>query len=222
MSARDAVLGRVRRALGVSGADPARRAAVADRLARAPRGVIPARGQLPPDEQLTLFLLMAERAYATVRRVRADEIPGAIVDFLAEQRIPPVVRMGTDPRLAAIDWEGSGLEVLVGRPSPDDLATVSHAESGIAETGTLLLTSGPANPTLLGFLARAHTIVVDAGAIVGDPETALERLQRTRGKGPPPRNVTFVTGPSRSGDIEQTMYLGAHGPQSLLVLVVDP
>lgn len=220
MSAREAMLGRIRRSLGVSGADVERRAAVTDRLMRAPRGVVPARGQLPPDERLALFTKMATAASADVELVDAGEIAGVIAQYLAERQLPATLKTGSDPRLAQIDWTPSALDVASGEASADDTATLSHGEVGVAETGSLLLVSGAENPTLLNFLPLAHIVLVKEQDIVGDAESALDRLQAMFGKGRMPRLVNFITGPSRSGDIEQTMYLGAHGPRYLLVLVV--
>ena len=117
--------------------------------------------------------------------------------------------------------EERALEVATGRSAGDDEATVSLAEAGIAETGTLMFVSGAANPTTLNFLPEHHIVVVDAAAIDGDLETALARIRAGYGKGTMPRTVNFVTGPSRSGDIEQTMLLGAHGPRALHIVVVD-
>ena len=220
MSAREAMLGRIRRSLGTSGADTARRAAVADRLARAPRGVIPARGALPTADRLALFEEMARGAFADVVRTASDAAPGIVAAYLAERELPATIRIGDDARLHAIRWRDAGLAVETGTAEAGDLAAVSHAEAGIAETGTAMMLSGAANPTLLNFLPLVHIVVVSAGDIVGDAETALERIRQMYGKGAMPRCVNLVTGPSRSGDIEQTMYLGAHGPRDLLVLVL--
>jgi L-lactate dehydrogenase complex protein LldG len=90
----------------------------------------------------------------------------------------------------------------------------------VAESGTLALLSGPDNPTTLNFLPDTHIVVVDAGDIVGDYETVWRRLRERYGAGSMPRTVNFVTGPSRSADIEQTIILGAHGPRALHILVV--
>ena len=56
--------------------------------------------------------------------------------------------------------------------------------------------------------------------IAGDYESVLARVRNTYGKGRMPRTVNFITGPSRSGDIEQTLLLGAHGPRRLHIVVV--
>ena len=71
MSARDDILGSIRRSLGVSGTETIRRQMVVDRLERGPRGVIPQRGQVSGDARLALFRLQAEAALATVTDVES-------------------------------------------------------------------------------------------------------------------------------------------------------
>ena len=83
-----------------------------------------------------------------------------------------------------------------------------------------MLLSGPDNPVTLTFLPEHHLVVIPADAVHGDMERALARLRAIHGKGEMPRTVNFVSGPSRSADIEQTILLGAHGPRALHVLVV--
>ncbi|WP_342343797.1 lactate utilization protein [Chthonobacter albigriseus] len=221
-TARDAILGRVRRSLGVSGTEINRRAAVADRLARAPRGVIPARGQIEHDARVALFITKIEAVQATTERVASPaDVPRAVADYLRRHNLPQAVRMGADPRLEAVDWSREPqLSVAFGRSDGRDLVCVSHADAGIAETGTLALTSGPANPTTLNFLPDVHVVVLDAADVVGDAEAVFEGLRARFGVGQLPRTVNMVTGPSRSADIEQTLLLGAHGPRSLHVVVV--
>jgi L-lactate dehydrogenase complex protein LldG len=112
------------------------------------------------------------------------------------------------------------MEVLRGPSDGHDLAAVSHAFTAVAETGTLVLTSGPDNPTTLNFLPDVHIVVVDAADVAADFETVMERLRERYGTGIMPRTVNMITGPSRSADIEQTLLLGAHGPRKLHVIVV--
>ena len=221
-STRDAVMGRLRRAVGANPANDAeRRAAVAARLSGAPKGVIPARGQLPPAERLELFIRMATKGDATVTRLNhASDIPEEVAAYLRERNLPAAIRMGRDPRLAGLDFSDTALGVTTGPSEGDDLSSLSHAVGAIAETGTLVLTSGPDNPTSLNFLPEYHIVVLDAADVAGDMEAVLARLRQTHGKGTMPRSVNFVTGPSRSADIEQTLLLGAHGPRSLHILVV--
>ncbi|MEZ5579927.1 MAG: LUD domain-containing protein [Candidatus Competibacteraceae bacterium] len=73
-----------------------------------------------------------------------------------------------------------------------------------------MLLSGPHSPpTTLNFLPDTHIVVLRADRIVGAYEDAWDLL-RARGLGMP-RTVNFITGPSRSADIEQTVQMGAHG-----------
>ena len=88
------------------------------------------------------------------------------------------------------------------------------------QTGTLALVSGPDNPTTLNFLPETHIVVIEAAKIVGNYETFWEMLRAAYGEGAMPRTVNFITGPSRSADIEQTLLLGAHGPRALHIIIV--
>lgn len=222
MSARDAILGRVRRSLGVSGTEITRRAAVADRLARPPRGVVPERAQIEPAARVALFVTKAEGVQATTESVSSGaDVPSAVADYLRRHNLPQAVRMGADPRLSAIDWSAEPqLTVSHGPSRGSDLVCLSQADAGVAETGTLVLTSGPANPTTLNFLPDVHIVVLDAADVVGDMETVFDQLKARFGAGAMPRTVNMITGPSRSADVEQTLLLGAHGPRSLHVIVV--
>jgi L-lactate dehydrogenase complex protein LldG len=90
----------------------------------------------------------------------------------------------------------------------------------VAETGTLILTSGPDNPTTLNFLPENHIVILFADDIAGNYEDVWDRLRRMNGSNLP-RTVNMITGPSRTGDIEQTIELGAHGPRRLHIMIVD-
>ena len=222
MNGREAVLSRIRQSLGVTGTEASRRREVEGRLADIPRGVIPARGQLPPAERIELFVHQAERSLASLERVpTADLLPEAIAMYLRARNLPAELKRGDDPRLASLPWERAPHLAIASGPSGGrDLVAVSHAESGVAESGTLVLVSGPDNPTTLNFLPDYHLVVLAAADVVGDYETAFDRIRARFGKGVLPRTVNLVTGPSRSGDIEQKLLLGAHGPRSLHILLV--
>ncbi len=219
MSARDDILSTIRRSLGVTGAEAPRLAAVRERLASAPRGLVPARGQLDEPGRIALFRAQAEAVQATTAEVALAEVPAEIARYLRDNNLPATLRTGADPRLAAMDWSATALVIVHGASEGDDLNSVSHAFAGVAETGTLVMTSGPDNPTTLNFLPDNHVVVVAAKDIAGDYETVWTRLRETHGKGLMPRAVNMITGPSRSGDIEQKLLLGAHGPRRLHVIV---
>ena len=222
MSARDAILNKVRGALKPQAGDTARAALVAERLGNAPKGVIPARGQLPDAERAALFCKMAEKLSATVEHVAShDAVPAAAAAYLRDRNLPASLRMGSDARLDAMPWAQQGaLQIRKGASDGSDEAGLSHATAAIAETGTLVMVSGADNPTTINFLPEHHIVVVDAADIDGDLEAALAKIRRRYGKGQMPRTLNLISGPSRSGDVEQKIILGAHGPRALHIIVV--
>jgi L-lactate dehydrogenase complex protein LldG len=221
MTPRDIILATVRRSLGVTGAEAPRRTAFEDRLALARAGVVPVRGQGDNAARVATFKAEAERAQASVVEVdRAADAPGEIARYLRDSNLPATLRMGEDSRLAAMPWGETTLEIAHGASDGHDLNAVSGAFAGIAESGTLSLVSGPDNPTTLNFLPDNHFIIVAASDIVGDLESVWRRLRERYGKGAMPRTLNLITGPARSGDIEQTLLLGAHGPRRLHIVIV--
>lgn len=222
MSARDNILSRVRRSLAVSGNEPARKAAVETRIAEAKPGLVPARGQLPEEERLKLFSYYAEKYGATTARVASiEDLPGEVSRYLKSRNLPASIRMGDDPLLKAARFESEPvLTVLAGASDGTDLAGVSHARGAIAESGTLVLASGPDNPVTINFLPEHHIVAVKAEDVGASLEDAFAGIAATYGKGEMPRTVNFVTGPSRSGDIEQKIIMGAHGPRALHIVIV--
>ncbi len=221
MSARDTIFASIRSSLGVNGQEAPRRKVVADRLSGHPAGVVPQRGQLAARERIAVFDRMLEGAAGSLKHVAGlDEVPTAIGEFLRRHNLPLAVRRGGDEMLANLPWQHEpALEVSTGPSDGAQLASVSRAFGGVVETGTLVLTAGPDNPTTLNFLPDNHIVVIDAKDIAGDFEKVLARLRDTFGAAMP-RVVNFITGPSRSADIEQTLILGAHGPRRLHVIVV--
>jgi L-lactate dehydrogenase complex protein LldG len=221
-TARDDILATLRRSLGVTGKEAPRLAAVEDRLARMPAGVIPKRADVSGAERIALFRRMAEAALASVAVVPdAAAVPAEAARYLRDQNLPATLRMGDDARLAAMPWEKTAIELSKGPSAGTDLNAISHAYGGIAETGTLALVSGRDNPTTLNFLPDNHIVVLDAADLEGAAEAVLARLRADFGKGEMPRTVNLVTGPSRSADIEQTLILGAHGPRKLHIILVE-
>jgi L-lactate dehydrogenase complex protein LldG len=194
---------------------------VAARLQNPKPNLIPARGQLDRRGRIELFRRMAENAAATVRELPShDEVPAAVAEHLRRHNLPLRIRMGADLVTESLPWEREPhLTRLIGPADGRDAASLSRAFAGVAESGTLVLLSGEDNPTTLNFLPDLHIVVVAAGDIVGDYETVWRRLREDLAPGKMPRTVNFITGPSRSADIEQTLILGAHGPRGLHILV---
>ncbi|MGE0233539.1 MAG: lactate utilization protein C [Flavobacteriaceae bacterium] len=223
MTSREAILGALRRAIGRTGEDAVRKEAVRARLAEHARGIIPKRGQLAGPARVALFRKMLEEVSASVETVNGEgEIPGAVARWLRGRNAPQSLVHGADPLLADLPWDlEPELKRRQGKAVGDDVNGLSRAVCGVAETGTLMLLSGPDNPSTINFLPENHVIVVSAADIEGDYESAWDRLRALNGDKGMPRTVNLVTGPSRSADIEQTLLLGAHGPRALHVIIVE-
>ncbi len=220
-AARDAVLERLRRTLGRRGPGAtAARNAVQARLAEPPPGLIPTRAELNLEGRIQLFTAQAEAVQATVRRLRRyDEIAEAIERYLRERNLPMRLVAASDPLLGQIGWSRTLLTLRAGRAVDEDAVGLTVAFAGVAETGTLMLCSAPETPTTLAFLPETSIVVLPAARVLRAYEDAWRLLREERGA--LPRSINFITGPSRSGDIEQTLQLGAHGPKRLQILLVD-
>ena len=221
LSARDEIFASIRRSLHATGTEAPRRAAVSARLEQHPSGVIPARGQGDVGERVKTFRAEAERAGATLALVsRGSEVPEEVARFLRELNLPATVRIGADASLDELPWSATAIDVARGASDGHDITAVSAAFAGVAETGTLALVSGPDNPTTLNFLPENHIAVLKADDVVGDLESVFATVRAHYGAGLMPRTLNFITGPSRSADIEQTLLFGAHGPRRLHIVLV--
>jgi L-lactate dehydrogenase complex protein LldG len=223
MTARDDILGGIRRALRRGPLPAATQAELAERVTAHRRNLLPARAAaLDPAARLDLFVGMAEEVQTTVARVASEaDIPAEVARYLAAENLPAQLVMAPDPGLDAVPWQTRPLlQVRRGRAEPGDAVSLTPCLAAVAETGTLMLVSGADTPTTLNFLPDTHIVVVRAGQVVASYEDGWDLI---RGLGAMPRTVNFVTGPSRTGDIEQRIQLGAHGPRRLhVVLVGEP
>ena len=223
---RNAIMGKIRSAVASAdgpGGDKRRAEAVAARLAAKTRHPTPSRvAGKPADELVATFGSYLEACSATVVETAKAGVPSAIAKYLRDTNQPSRVRMGGDAYLAGLDWSREPtLTRLSGRAEPADDVGLSLAVAGVAETGTLVLASGPDNPVTLNYLPETHIIVVKRGDIVGPYEDALARITQRHGAGQMPRTVNLVSGASRTGDIGGRIVMGAHGPRNLCVIIVN-
>ena len=218
---RETVLGALRRSLR-RGEGAAESEAALARLAARRRNLIPARAYRPRSERIALFTEMASEQSASIARVSDPAaVPAAIGEFLKAENLPAEIRMAPDAELESLPWQDQPmLTVTRGAAREPDAVSVTGALAGIAETGTLMLHSGPGGPSSLNFLPETHVVVLPAERIVGSYEDGWDLLRQRFGDGTMPRTVNFITGPSRSADIEQTIQLGAHGPRRLHIVLV--
>lgn len=220
MSSRDYILSKIKAASETHNPSGDRAAVVEARIADHPRGIIPEQ-TLTPTALLRRFSQKVRASAGTLETCKSGDLKKVVTRYLRDHNLPARVRIGKDRRLNKLKAAGGSLlEVEQGASHGDDLACVSHAMGGVAESGTLFLASGPNNPTTLNFLPEHHIVVVNAKNVTGSYEELISSVRKTYGSGNMPRALNMITGPSRSGDIEQTLILGAHGPLALHVIVV--
>ncbi len=205
---------------------PADVAALERRLTEHRRGLIPERAAKLDRGQLTnLFERLAIEVNCTVARVATlADVPQALTRYLAGNNLAAEVEMSPDPLLDSIPWQTTPmLRIARGKPAGGEGVGVGAAFAGVAETATLVFASGPHSPATMNFLPDTHVVVIPASRLVGPLEEAWARL-REGGAGPGaamPRTINCVTGPSRTGDIEQKLEMGAHGPRRLHIVIVE-
>jgi L-lactate dehydrogenase complex protein LldG len=122
------------------------------------------------------------------------------------------------PEFARLDWAGAGLGVEARPSHGDDKLGITGAFCALAENGTLMLLSGEDTHATTSLLPENHVAIVPASRIVRTMEDAWDLLRGERSG--LPRQVNFISGPSRTADIEMTLVLGAHGPFRVHVIVV--
>jgi len=211
-TARDAILGDIRGALGRGELEAGTRARLDARLASPRPNLLP---RLNGDV-VAHFLTRAQALGMTVARIALLELaPAAVAAYVAERSLPP--RLVVAASLRALSWP-PGLQIRVGPAGRDDLVSVTPCFAAVAETGSLALASGPESPTTLNFVPDDHIVILEAARIVRHQEELWQHLRRQGGL--LPRTVNLISGPSRTADIEQVVQLGVHGPRRVHVLLV--
>ena len=193
------------------------------------RNIIPQRTELDDAGLVALFEEMATKVHATVAHVSdMSEVPGAVGDYLRNENLPSEIVMAPDLTLDDAPWADNALlDIRRGAPVEPDRVSITSASAAVAETGTLAMYSGPDHPSTLNFMPETHVVVLPASRVVKSYEDVWDSIRAQAAdphsgrNGQLPRTVNFVTGPSRSGDIEQTLLLGAHGPRRLHIVIVD-
>jgi len=186
---------------------------------RAQRKVAPA----PPDyrvpssdDPVQEFADRARLANAEVCFIECEaDVPQTVAELLRARNRPAIVHV--PPNASALPWASApSLTLQRDAPGPDD-AAIAIAPLGIAETGTLAYPSGSAAPAAWHFRAGFEIAVIRGETILPHMEDVIAQVK----SGGLPSTLNFVTGPSRTGDIEQTLELGAHGPKALAILIIE-
>ncbi|MBK7136584.1 MAG: lactate utilization protein C [Rhodocyclales bacterium] len=211
---REDILGRIRRRLGRTAENAAAgRADIDAVLARHAQGPRPA-----VEGDLVARLRSRSEALASTVEIveRIEDAPAAVARYLSAHGLPLVAVAW--PELAGLDWTGAGLRVEARAARGDDLVGITGVFCAVAETGTLAVLSGADTPASASLLPETHVAIVPAARIVPGMEEAFNLIRAECGG--LPRAVNFISGPSRTGDIEQTLVLGAHGPYRVHIVIV--
>ena len=217
MTTREDILGRVRSHLGRNtGNESAAKADLDAWMAARNQGPRPAVAA-EPAALLQRFREKSEALSSSVDIVQDEtEIPAVVARYLAG------LELGSEavcwPGLAQLPWAAARLRVEARAARDADLVGITGSFCAIAETGTLMLLSGPETPGTVSLLPETHVAIVAASRIVPGMEEGWNLARAERGE--LPRAVSFISGPSRTGDIEQTIVLGAHGPYRVHIVIV--
>jgi L-lactate dehydrogenase complex protein LldG len=213
MSARESILARIRARQGKPAAQTAaERESVRSHIQSHP-------GSPRPRMDWDPVARFRERALGLASTV--DEtgtlaaIPAAAARYLRSNSLPLAAVCWAE--FAALDWRAAGIEIAVREARETDLVGITGAFCAIAETGTLMTLSGRDTPGAASLLPETHIAVVRKSRIVRGMEEAWQLMRDELGT--PPRAVNFISGPSRTADIEQTVTLGAHGPYRVHVIL---
>jgi L-lactate dehydrogenase complex protein LldG len=214
MSAREKILAKIRKAQGRGGRPAqAELEAVHTYLRAHPRG------PLPPLEGdlLARFRARAQSMQSTTEEAASEaEVPDAVARYL---RAGGLALSGCVwPKLAHLDWRHAGLALEPRGANAQDAVGVTGAFAAIAETGTLMLACGPDSPATVSLLPETHVAILRASRIVAYMEQAWDMARSEFGQ--LPRAVNFISGPSRTADIEQQLVMGAHGPYRVHIVVL--
>ena len=163
------------------------------------------------------FRQQAERTSQTVDEVQTlADVPAAAARYLDSIGVPRTAIAWQT--MSGLAWQQSGLNVEFRPPVNEDLVGITGCFCAIAETGTLMLLSGADTYASAALLPETHIAVVPVERIVRSIEDGFSLAKQERGG--LPRATNFISGPSRTGDIEQTIVLGAHGPYRVHVILV--
>jgi len=236
VSAAATILARVREALRLPAPPPHMRANATAAVAAAGPGaltVLPsevARPWLPdggdtPEERLAILTENLGRLRAEVRRVADLSAAAALVAGLAAERGWEQVAWHADAMVEPIATTLGCDTVRVADGSFDKHALeacdagMTACEAAVAQTGSIVVSSATCGGRALSILPHVHIVILNVTQVVSTLGDAFDLMRKRHGNRLPSM-LSFITGPSRTGDIERILVLGAHGPKELFVLLV--
>jgi L-lactate dehydrogenase complex protein LldG len=212
-SARESVLAKIREALRDVPREERPENVTIDRSYRA---VDPS----PREALIEQFVDRVSESKATVRKVASVDLPLAIIEACAVRGVKRLVVPADLPD----GWVPAGIGILREPGLTNDQlersdGVLTACALGIAQTGTIVLDSGPGQGRrAITLLPDYHLCVIRDDQVVGLMPEAVKALQSVAAD--PSRPLTFISGPSATSDIELNRVEGVHGPRTLEILVV--
>lgn len=181
-------------------------------------------GSASPAERVDLFRGRFEALGGTfVAGASAEAAAGAVRQALRDEGVTALLVPEDDPAARSLaDAVAPMGPYRIASPdeirqtAPPVSAGIQSAEYAIAETGTLVQTSGGGRTLLPGLVTDVHVALLAPEAFVDRMEECLAALANN-----PPRNISFITGPSRTADIELTLTVGVHGPRKVIAVLLS-
>jgi L-lactate dehydrogenase complex protein LldG len=190
------------------------RAAIDSYIAACARGPIPPMGT----DLIDIFCKEASALANDIERVASlAQVPGVVARYLDSKSVER--RAVCWPAFMSLAWKDQGIAIESRIARGDDVVGITGAFAAIAETGTLMMLSGAQTPASVSLVPETHVAIVSTDRFVATMEDGWSRMRSENGGAP--RAVNFISGPSRTGDVEQTSTLGAHGPRRVLIVLVD-
>ena len=212
-SARDEILDAIRSALGRRPGQPAPLVP--------PTARVPARVPGSADDEIKVLLDEISKLGGRTRWLDADDFKDALIELIEVETIRKASLWQT-AELQALGvseiLSGQGVKIVSSQAGKNALAQcdlgVTGVDVALPETGTLVLRASPPQPRAVSLLPRVHLALVRPANLRADLVTVLREMRADP-------YAVFVTGPSRTADIELTVTIGVHGPQVLYVWALE-
>jgi len=182
-----------------------------------PPPIFPARQPGSASAEIEHFFGEIKKLSGVGQRLAPDGMGGALKTLVAEQNIRKAVLWAT-PRLQFLGLPGYlraiGVQLVSANADKHELAEcdlgITEADFILPETGTLVLRCSAEKPRAVSLLPRVHLAIINPAALRADMHQVFAEAKDSH-------YLVFITGPSRTADIELTVTLGVHGPKNLYV-----
>lgn len=221
MSSREHLLKAISVRLAATSSPEDRRSNIDSWLSMHSRNTIPARGKKSHAELVELFTTMLTMVQGSVIQVDSlQKVPAAISDYLEQNNLGEKVCLDEEAEQLGIPWRtDSNLEFVTWQAKRSISVGITACYGAVAETGSLVVCSSNTHAITMNFLSETNIVILDVRNLVGVYEEIWDRLRTASGM-LLPRDLTLISSPSCTGDIEMVLEYGVHGPKRLHVIIV--